>query len=77
MYNLYPKNCWRKGLKIPKEYSKSVNRRMIDNTIAKRKKENRTKMIYSIITQKTKDRATGTPLNSVVEFGCSGRVSSS
>jgi hypothetical protein len=50
---------------------------MINYTIANRKKENRTKMIYSITTQKTKDRPTGAPLNTRVEFGCSGRVNSS
>ena len=43
----------------PKRKSKVVNRRTIDNTIAKRKRTNND---LQNITQKTKDRATRTPL---------------
>ena len=47
----------RKSLKLPKGYSKAVNRRRPDNAMAKR-----TNNDLQNTTQKTKDQATGTPL---------------
>ena len=65
----------KKSLKIPKGQSESVYRRT-DNTMAKKNvqkdKQRSTKHIY-----KTKDRVTRTPVKTVGELRCSGRVSSS
>jgi hypothetical protein len=51
-------NVYKKNLKIPKG-SESVNRRKTDNTMATKKRTNHN---LQNITQKTKDRATRTPL---------------
>jgi len=47
------------SLNIPNGYSEVVNRRRTDSTVAKRKRTNNGQQN---ITQKTKDRATRTPL---------------
>jgi len=55
----------KKSLKIPKEQSKSVIRRMTDKTMAKRKKKNiRTSNDLQNITHIIRDRETCTPLKS-------------
>jgi hypothetical protein len=64
-------------LKIPKGHSEDVNRRRIDNTMAKRKKDKRTNNYLQDIKQETTDRATRNPLKMGGERGWSGRVSSS
>ena len=51
-------NVYKKNLKIPKG-SEAVNRRKTDNTMATKKRTNHN---LQNITQKTKDRATRTPL---------------
>jgi hypothetical protein len=51
--------CAKKSLTIPKGLSESVNRRRTDNAMAKRKSTNND---LQKTTQKTKDRATRTPL---------------
>jgi hypothetical protein len=51
-----------------------AKRRRTDNTMAKRKS---TKQRSTKHTNKTKNRATRTPLKTGGELGCSGRVSSS
>ena len=60
---------YKKSLKIPKGYSEDVNQRT-DNTMAKRKKVQKTNNDLQNITQKTKDRVTRTPLsvNSILFF---------
>jgi hypothetical protein len=65
----------KKSLRIPKGQSESVYRRRTDNTTANRKS---TKWQRSTKhTHKTKDRETRTPLKTVGELRCHGRVSSS
>ena len=65
----------KKSLRIPKVQSESVYRRRTDNTTANRKS---TKWLRSTKhTHKTIDRVTRTPLKTVGELGCHGRVSSS
>ena len=58
------------SLKIPKGKSESVNRRT-DNTMVKRKKDNRTNKNLQNTTQKTKERTTRarTPLKQGVNSG--------
>jgi hypothetical protein len=53
-------------MNIPKRKSEAVNRRRTDNSIFKRKKDKRTNKNLQNITQKAKDRATRTPLNTGV-----------
>jgi hypothetical protein len=65
----------KKILKIPKWQSETVYRRT-DNTMAKEKVQ-KNKQPSTKHTYKTKDRVTRTPLKSLGELRCSGRVSSS
>jgi hypothetical protein len=58
-----------KSLKIPKGQSESVNRRRTDNTMTKRKWTKGQTTIFKTRIQKTKDRATRTPLKPWVHFG--------
>jgi hypothetical protein len=58
----------RKGLKIAKGKSEAVNRRT-DNTMAKRKLDQRTNNDLQNITQKTKNRVTRTLLKPEVTSG--------
>ena len=55
----------KKSLKIPKGYSETVNRRMIDKAMAKRTNNN-----LQNITHTTKYRVTRTPLNTGSELMC-------
>jgi len=52
---------YKKSLKIPKRSSESVNRRRTHNTMVKKKKGKKDKDLQNN-TQKTKNRATRTPL---------------
>jgi hypothetical protein len=67
-------NSRKKGSKIPKKLSESVNRRRTDNTMAKRQRANND---LQNTTQKTKDRATRTSLKPGGEPRCLGKVSRS
>ena len=58
----------KKSLTIPKGKAESVYRRRTDNTTAKRKKDKWTKKDIQYTTQKTKDWATRTPLETVSEL---------
>ena len=55
----------RRKSKIPKGQSEDVNRRITDNTMAKRKRTNND---LQNITSKAKDRATSTPLKPGGDF---------
>ena len=52
-------------------HSEAVNRRSTDNTMVKRKRTNND---LKNTTHKTNDRATRTPLATIDELRCSGRV---
>ena len=65
---LFKNNRVKKNLKIPKEYSESVNPRRIDSTMTKRK-STKGQQRSTKHTHKTKDRATRTPLKTRGELG--------
>jgi hypothetical protein len=62
-----------KRLKIPKRYSEAEYRRQTDNTMTSIKRTNNDKQN---ITQKTKDRATRTPLKIGGKLRCTRRLCS-
>jgi len=70
LYVIKYKTIGKNSLKIPKEKLKVVNWR-IDNTMAKRKRPKRTNNDLQNTKQKTKDRATWTPLKTGCELRCS------
>jgi len=59
------------------EDTKEVIKRRLDNTMTKRKRDNRTNNDLQNATQKIKDLARRIQLKTQGEFRCSGRVSSS
>ena len=54
--------------------TETVNRRRTDNTMDKKNKDKKTNHRLQNTTQKSKDRATQTPLKTDGELRCSGRV---
>ena len=58
-------------------FLQAIIRRRTNNTLVKRKKDNRTNINLQNTAQKSKDQTTRTPLKTGSELRCSGRVSTS
>lgn len=65
-----------KSLKIQKGQSKAINRKRTGSTMVERKSTKRQTITYKTLHRKLQNPATGTPLKTWDELGCSGRVGS-